>query len=183
MDSFNDCGIVLKHALAHAEDLRRCVLVNREGAKVVAKRMGLPVPQVAGAVRLLRHLDYHPSDERLALIAMNDFGLEDQDIAEMWSRPVEWATTVRRNADALREAEPIPRHMEYLDEGLQPDDPCPEELWRMAAELRSKRDSSWRQADRGRSPQAQARGGMRCYSWMPRHDTYVSVSPQKWTGR
>jgi hypothetical protein len=180
MDSGNDCGIVLRHALAHADEIARSVIVNREPAKAVAKRLGLPYQQVAGAVRLLRR--YHASDERLALIAMNDFGLEDQDIAEMWSRPVEWATAVRRNAASLREAEPIPRHMEYLDEGLRPEDPCPEELWRMAAEIRRNRDSSWRHSERGRPTQAPAQGGMRYYSWMPRHDTYVSVSPQKWSG-
>lgn len=183
MDSFNDCGIVLRHALAHADELWRGVVINRERTRHVASRLDLPLPQVAGAVRLLRKLGYVPSHERLALIAMNDFGLEDADIAEMWSRPVAWATEVRRMASELRESEPIPHHWEYLDEGLRPHDPCPEELYRRAAVLRSKRDGRWRQSDRGRPSQAQTRGGMRHFLWDYRNAAYVPIGAERWAGR
>jgi hypothetical protein len=183
MDSGNDCGIVLRHALAYADELWRSAVVNKERTRDIASRLDLPLPQVAGAVRLLRSLKYVPSPERLALIAMNDFGLEDADIGEMWSRPASWAAEVRRNADELREAEPINRYLEYLDEGLRPQDPCPEELYRRAAEIRSKRPKTWRHAERGRVAQAPAQGGMRHYRWNHRHAAYVSIRAESWAGR
>jgi hypothetical protein len=183
MDSGNDCGIVLRHALAHGDELRRRILVNKQQPKYVAKLLGLPFPQVAGVARLLKSLDYHPSRERLALVAMNDFGMEDADIAEMFSETPDWAAAVRADADGLRQREPMRRELEYVDEGLRPQDPCPEELYRRAAEIRSRRDRNWSHSERGRPVSAPAQGGMRHDLWDGRNASYVSISAQRWAGR
>jgi hypothetical protein len=175
MDSGSDCGIVLRHALAHADELQRRILENGEQPKDVARSMGLSFIQVAGVARLLRSLDYHPSPERMALVAMNDWGLEDEDIAEMFGRDPAWATAVRNDAAGLRKREPMVRKMEYVDEGLRPEDPCPEELWRRAAEIRRNRPPTWRQSNRGRFHSAPAQGGMRHYSWDGRYASYIPV--------
>ena len=47
------------------------------------------------------------SPERLALVVMRDWGLEDEDIGEIFSRPTEWATAVRANAERIKAREPI----------------------------------------------------------------------------
>jgi len=72
----------------------------------------------------------------MALIAMRDPGLDDADIAEMFVESEGWSFDVRYDPK-LRENEPIPVHLEYLDDGLQPDDPSPQELARRTAEVRA----------------------------------------------
>lgn len=132
------CGR-LRHALAFAGQIRQRCVINGEAAKRVAKDLGLDPAQTEGAVRLLKKLQSPPSPERLALVAMLDHGLDDADIAEMFDRPVRWAELVRERGDEIREAEPIPEHLEYLDEGLRPYDPTPSEILSRAKELRDKR--------------------------------------------
>ena len=183
MDSGKDCGIVLRHALAHAADLHRMVIVNRESIPSVAKRLDLPFAQCKGSVRLIRSVGSVPSPERLALCVMNDWGLEDEDIAEMWGRPTEWATQVRADAARLRQQEPITKHLEYVDEGLLPYDPCPEELYRRAAEVRARRDKGWTQSVRGRPISAQTQGGMRHFAWDGRNASFISIGFENWSGR
>lgn len=175
----SDCGIVLRHALAYAPELHRRCLINNEAPKHVAKSLGLDKSQVQGAVRMLRSIAFVPSPERCALVVMNDFGMEDEDIAEIFGRTTRWARAVRRSAAELREAEPIWRHMEYLDEGLRPNDPCPEEIVRRAAIERQKRESE--RSDL--SKYALTQGGMRQYSWNGRHASFISVLADKWTKR
>jgi len=179
----SDCGIVLRHALAHAAELQRSVIVNRESTASAAKRLGLSFPQCKGVVRLLRRSKYIPSPERLALVAMKDWGLEDADIAEMWGRPKEWAAQVRADAKKLRAAEPIANHLEYVDEGLCPGDPDPEELYRRAAAIRAQRDRRWTQSVKGRPAGSQTQSGLRQFAWNGRHASFVSVLSEKWAGR
>lgn len=132
----DDCGIVLRHSLAFADELRRRVLVNGESAKGVAADLGLDPEQAQGAARLLRSLPYSPSPERLALVVMRDPGLDNADIAEIFGRSKRWAVWVRGNADELRAVEPIPMSLEYLDDGLQASDPTPAEILESAEKLR-----------------------------------------------
>jgi hypothetical protein len=68
---------------------------------------------------------------------MRDWGLEDADIAEIFSRSKRWAKAVRDNADEIKANEPIPERLEFLECGLQPGDVSPEELYKRAAELRA----------------------------------------------
>lgn len=182
MGSGGDCGIVLRHALAHAADLWQMVIEHRMRTPQAAKSLRLPRLQCAGVVRLLRAVGYVPSPERMAVCAMNDFGLDDNDIAEIFSRSPRWAACVRERRDELREAEPFSLALEYVDEGLQPTDPCPEELYRRAAAERAKRPRGWYMANIGRDPSAHAQGGMRNFAWNGRHASFVSVIAEKWTG-
>lgn len=175
----SDCGIVLRHALAHAEELRRRCIINREQMKHVAKSLGLSRRQVCGAVRLLRNLEYLPSPERCALVVMNDWGLDDSDIAEIFGRTERWSAAVRLHADELRASEPISRHLEYVDEGLRPHDPCPAELYRRAAEVRSRRESDRDSVLR----YALTQGGMRHFAWDGRNASFVSICAGGWARR
>lgn len=122
-----------------AGELRRRCLVNKETATDVADDLGLDREQCRGAVRLLRAVNV--SRERLACVVMLDPGLEDEDVAEMFDLPVEWAVGVRRQMDRLRLEEPIPEHLEYIDDGLVRGDPSPREILERAAELRALRDA------------------------------------------
>jgi hypothetical protein len=70
---------------------------------------------------------------------MRDHGLDNEDIAEIFGRSPRWAYLVRENAEELRELEPIRWELEYLDDGIQPGDPTPDELYKLAAEIRSQR--------------------------------------------
>jgi hypothetical protein len=182
MGSGNDCGIVLRHALAHAADLWRMAIVNKMTAPRAAKELGLSPVQCGGVIKLLRAVGHVPSQPRMAVCAMNDFGWDDEDIAEVFSVPVLWARWVRANRDRLREHEPIPLHLEYVDEGLRPQDPDPTELYRRAAELRAKRGRGWTMLNIGRDRVGPAAGGMRHYEWNGRHASFISVSAEAWTG-
>jgi len=134
--SGNDCGIELRHPLAFAAVLyRRCVM-NKESAARVATQMDFETNTCRGVVRILRKFKGIPSQERLALISQKDWGLGDADIAEIFGMTPAWSADVRRRADEIRAAEYIPMHMEWIDEGLQPSDPEPEELYRRAKEVR-----------------------------------------------
>lgn len=102
--------------------------MNRETPSRVAEQIGLEISQVVGVVRILRSCESIPSDERLAVVAMLDPGLEDEDIAEIFGRSPRWASVVRSQADEIRQEEYIPSQLEWLDDGLQPDYPSPAEI-------------------------------------------------------
>lgn len=123
-----------RHALGHADEVRRRCLVNQESAVRVARDLGVDPKQVCGAVRILKYGQFSP--ERLALVVMKDWGMADEDIAEIFSRSVRWAQVVRSQADEIRAEEPMPAWMEYVDCGLQEGDPSPEEIVRRAKEAR-----------------------------------------------
>ena len=142
VDSGDGCGIRLRHSLAHAADLWRMCIFNRQPAKDAAKKLGVPKSQTEGSVRLLRSLPRLPSPERLALVAMKDPGLTDADIGEMWGRSTRWARLVREQADEIRAAEPIPENLEWLDDGLQPGYPSPAEIKQRCDALRESWDES-----------------------------------------
>ena len=132
-----DCGLVLRHSLAYEAELRRRCLTNREPATKVASDLGLCSKQCQGAVRLLKEV--RVSRERLACVVMLDPGLEDEDIAEIFSEPIDWARGVRQQEDLLRLKEPIPTELEYLDDSFCPGDPSPSEVLERAAEIRAAR--------------------------------------------
>lgn len=155
----------LRHSLALADELRRRCLINKERVKKVAADLDVDAQQALGALRILRLGNFSP--ERLALVAMNDYGLEDADIAEMWGRSVRWATVVRDNANEIRAEEPIPGELEYLDAGLCPGDPTPFEIQQRAAELRAKAEM--------RCFRAEFRPGIRAYSWNGNNASFVSI--------
>lgn len=155
----------LRHALAYAADLRRRCIVNGEAAKDVAVSMGLDVEQTQGTVRLLRAVPTL-SPERAALVVMRDWGMTDEDIAEIFGRSERWAAVVRAQADEIRAEEPVPEDLEYLDSGLQKGDPSPDEIAERVRTLeRRPRDMA------ALSPQA----AIRAYQWSGH--AFLSVSP------
>jgi hypothetical protein len=168
LDFGNVSGGRLVHALASAADLHRRCVVNGETIKPVAESMGLDSEQAVGVVRLVRS-HWPLSPERLALIAMKDWGLEDADIAEIFNRSERWARIVRAQADEIRAEEPVDPRLEYLDSGLQEGDPSPEELWAHARELRE----SGRFRGTPVLPQGVA-WRIACVSWTKNH-AFVSV--------
>jgi len=131
-----DAEIRLQHSLAFADELHRRVVINQESATVVAMSLGLDIQQTKGACRLLRSLPVKPSPERLALVVMRDYGMDNRDIAEIFGRSPCWARLVRERAVELREAEPIREELEYLGDGLQQGDPTPIEILEQAEALR-----------------------------------------------
>jgi hypothetical protein len=141
-----DGGIVLRHSLAFAPTLHRRCVVNGETIRSVAIELGLDHEQAKGAVRLLKSVGI-PSKRRLALVAMRDPGLDDADIAEMFGESEGWSFDVRFDEE-LKDEQPIPEHLEYLDDGLQPGDPSPEELARRTAEVRAAKAEPDRPAHR-----------------------------------
>ena len=129
------CGIRLRHSLAFGPVLWRRCRINQESADHVARGLGLEVGQVRGSVRLLKTVSRLPSPERLALVVMRDPGLDDADIAEIFGRSERWALLVRAQADEIRKEARIPEQAEWIDDGLQPDDPTPDEIMDRASEL------------------------------------------------
>ena len=161
-------GIRLRHALAFAADLHRMVLVNRLTVRRVARTLKLEESQCVGVVRILRR--HGPrSPERMALVAMRDWGLDDADIAEIFDRSVKWASIVRSQADEIRAAEPIDLELEYLDCGLRPEDPSPDEILRRAAELRNRPDFKGQLVGARRAPWLVPN-----YSWTNQH-AFISL--------
>lgn len=131
------CETPLRHALGFGVTLHRRCVINREDARVVAKEMGLFHSQVRSVVRLLTGMKIQPSRERMAVIAMSDWGLTDQDIGEIFLTTTDWAEDCRWRKQEIAAAEPIPAYL--LDEVLQTTDPCPRDLYAMARQLRSER--------------------------------------------
>lgn len=125
----------LRHALGLADELHRRCVINRETPSRAAEKMGLEPSQVVGVVKILDACGRVPSDERLAAVAMRDYGLDDDDIGEIFGRSARWSRIVREQADEIRAEEYIPAHLEYLDEGLRYGDPSPAEIAAATAEL------------------------------------------------
>lgn len=192
MGSGSDCGIVLRHPLACAEELHRRCVINGQSASRAGRAMGFDPGICKGVIRLIRAVGM-PSPERRAVICMMDWGLENADIAEMFGRTERWARLVREQKEEIREAEYIPAHLEYIDPGLQPSDPDPVELHRRAAEVRARRPGDWKfdtampkSGPSNGSPSLSARytrGGLRVFSWNGRNATLFPVVAEKWTGR
>jgi hypothetical protein len=155
--------------LAYAADLWRMCIVNRIPAKLAAKTLRLDKEQTEGSVRLLRSCRRLPSPERLALVVMNDPGLDDADVAEMFGRSKRWATTVRSQADAIRYEEFIDARFEWLEENLQADHPKPDEILRRAMAIRM----HW-EDHRFRFGKVHAEATN--YSWMGTHFAILPVS-------
>lgn len=126
----------LRHALAFASDLHRRCLVNKETSVQAARKLRLDPQQVKGVVRLLASIKYVPTFERLALVAQRDYGLDDEDIGEIFGRTPEWSADVRLRAKAIRRAEPIDSRYEWLEPDLQPGIPTPDEIAERVAAVR-----------------------------------------------
>lgn len=126
--------------LLFADELWHRVIVNREPPMRVGQSLGLGKAATVGVLRILRHCGQVPSKERLALVAMRVPDVTDEDIAGWFKESIHWARAVRKTADSLREEEPIPGWMEYVDDGYRPEDPTPEQILARAKEIRLRED-------------------------------------------
>jgi hypothetical protein len=126
--------------LAHADEIHRRCIVNREGIGNVARKMKLDRDQLRGVVSLLSALGWVPSKERLALVAMIDIGLDNEDIAEMFGESEDWVFEIKMNAGRLRIQEPIPLYLEKLRGWHTPEDPSPLEIQYECERIRSNWD-------------------------------------------
>lgn len=155
----------VRHACGFADEIRRRCVEGSEPAVRIAEEFDLDQRQVCGVVKILKYGRYSP--ERLACVVMRDWGMDDEDIAVIFKRSVKWARIVREQQDEIRQEEPMPAWMEYTDEGLQIDDPSPEEIARRAKEARgiglvpSKCESY--------------RAGIRSFSWRGDYATFFPV--------
>ncbi len=160
-----DCAGPLQHALAFAGQLYHRCVINKEPAKRVAADLGFERTTCEGVVRILRSYGGVPSIARLAVICQLDPGYDDTDIAEVFGRTAEWSAEVRRDAEWLRANEWIPAQLEWLDDGLRPTDPAPEELYKRAKEARIVRGRNF----------SEPRSGIRSYAWRPRAASFVQI--------
>lgn len=150
------CGI--RHALGLAPDLWRMCIVNRMTAKEAARSLGLCKEQTTGVVRLLKSCEQLPSPERLAVTLMLDPGFDDEDVAEVFGRSLCWAAGVREQQDEVRSEEYLPAHLEWLEDGLQPGMPSPQEILAEAERLRGLRDKLF-------DNHIGSQSGIRCFPW------------------
>jgi hypothetical protein len=88
--------------LLFAGQLYHRVIVNGEPPMTVGRSLGLGKNATVGVLRILRHCGKVPSRERLALVAMRVPDVTDEDIADWFGEPLNWARSVRRTADDLR---------------------------------------------------------------------------------
>lgn len=132
-------GVGLRHALAFAGTLRRRCAINSESILDVCRELDICWEQAVGVVRMVRHLRCVPSMRRLVAAAMRDWGLDDDDLAEMFGLTPEAVSAVRENVAAIRAAEPVPDEIEMQCAWMLPDDPPPEVIAQRAREIREAR--------------------------------------------
>lgn len=159
------CGVELHHPLAYTGQLWHRVIVNQETVQRVARDLGFDPNVCRGIVRLLKKVGRVPSKARLAVICQLDPGYDDADVGEVFGESAEWSASVRRDADAIREAEPIPAQLEWYDDGLRPSDPTPAEIYKRALEVR---------LVKGMDPR-HAQPGIRAYAWRPRGSSFFQI--------
>lgn len=113
--------------------------MNNEGILHVCRELDICWEQSRGVVRMICHLRGVPSRQRLMAAAMRDWGLEDEDIAEMFCCPISEVRWVREFIDEVRKAEPIPDDIEMQCAWMLPDDPPPEVIAQRARDIRAAR--------------------------------------------
>jgi hypothetical protein len=143
-------------------------VVNYESLISVCRDLDVSWEQGRGVYRIVRSLNGVPSLERRIACAMRDWGLDNDDLAEMFSVDVSAVRWVREFIDVIREREPIPDCMERESAWLLPDDPPPDELYRRAAEIRANRTHV-----EGKSPRFAS--GIRHYTWDGSRHAFLSI--------
>lgn len=137
-------GPGLRHALAFASELKRRCWTNNEVLLHVCRDLDICWEQAKGVMQMIaRRVRANqravPSRQRLIAAAMRDWGLDDEDIAEMFSCPISEVCWVREFIDEIRRAEPIPDEVEMQCAWMLPDDPPPDVLAHRARDIRAAR--------------------------------------------
>lgn len=114
------------------------VFFGGETSLRVAADLGINRTSVHRMYLICKTLKRCPSQRRLALCVMRHPDISDEEIADLFGRNLEWVAEVRRNAYAIEQAEKFPQHLEWLDDGVHPDDPTPDEIAAECALLRSR---------------------------------------------
>jgi len=161
-------SVGLRHALAFASEIHRRTVINHESLISVCRDLDVPWEQGRGVYRIVRRFKGAPSLQRRIACAMRDWGLEDEDLAEMFAVDVSVVRWVREFIDVIREREPIPQTMEAEAAWMLPDDPPPEEIYKRAAEIRAARDHV-----EGKSPRFAS--GIRHFTWHGGQHAFLPV--------
>jgi hypothetical protein len=123
----------LDHCLGYVRELHRRCVVDGEPCAAVAAQCGQNEIAVKNIVHMLREHGRLPSDERLACIAMQDPGLDDDDIADIFGRTKRWARTVRSLQEDIEASEQMPEELTWFKGHITKEDPTPREIEEMCA--------------------------------------------------
>ena len=126
------------HCLAFFAELHRRVIVNREPIGIVRYKLRMDEGACDGMLKILRHCGGVPSKERIACIAMQDPGFDDQDIADICDESVDWARQCRAQREAIEQREVIPEDLCWFSGHITKRDPTPEEIRVRCAEQRAR---------------------------------------------
>lgn len=99
--------------------------------------MGLPKYLVGRVNSICRRLGGPPSQERLCVCVLQHPDITDEEVADIFGRNVRWVEGVRARKQELRDAEPFPEYLEYLDEGVSMADPTPFEIEERCNQLKA----------------------------------------------
>lgn len=103
----------------------------------ISRETGLHHGSVTRLISIFKRLGHAPSQERLCVCVLNHPDIDDSQIADLFGRNERWVADVRRRKWSIRAREEFPLHWEYIDEGLAPADPSPEEIAVLTSSIRS----------------------------------------------
>lgn len=103
----------------------------------MASDLGVPLRIVGRVNSICRRLGKAPSQARLCVCALNHPDITDDEVAELFGRSVRWVEDIRARRQEIRDAEPFPDYLEYLDDGYQMEDPTPWEIKARCDELKA----------------------------------------------
>lgn len=142
--------------LAHAPEIHRRILINKEPAVSVYRRFGLS-KEVAARITVLLRRHGLPSRDRLVVLAANYPDRAPVDIARAFNLTVDQVLDILVRTPEIRAAEPLSTEMwEDIDE----DDVTPAEIRRRAQEVRRRNELVKRQVPQGPSRRAQGGAGL-----------------------
>lgn len=133
-DSGPVCATGYRTVFAHAAEIHRRLVINRESALKIGKSLRLPKTHVSALGRVLSEWGRVPPKSRLAVAAMLVPDATDEDIAWAFGMPVKWAKFCRSRCDSIRASWPVDERMERAVE-LEEDDPTPAQIAEMCAAM------------------------------------------------
>ena len=155
-------------------------MTNREGNWHTARKMGYEIAVINGVFRIFQSLGL-PSFDRRITLAMQDQGWDDNDLAEAFGVTPYYISQVRRDKEEIRAKERIPEHLEWYDPDCRPEDPSPEEILVLAAQLREVRDDDSRLPRPPGSSFTPGQGvRVRCYSWRGDQRAFIPTGIDGW---
>lgn len=133
-DSGPVCATGYRTVFAHADEIWRRLVINREPAIRIGKSLRLPKTHVSALGRVLNKWGRVPPKSRLAVAAMLVPDATDEDIAWAFGMPVKWAESCRSHRHQIRDAWPVDSLLERTVE-LEEDDPTPAQIAEMCAAM------------------------------------------------